>query len=78
MTSEDDSNGRLDLRRKEDSDFLHSIDSRRMVKMLFSSQEHYEYNLFLTFAYDMRKHFGTRPIREWLDINSWKKNHPKF
>ena len=67
MTAADDSVGGLDLRGKEDSDFLHSIDSRQMVKNLCSSQEYYEWDVFLTFTCNMRKHFGTRPIREWLD-----------
>ena len=26
----------------------------------------------------MRNNFGTRPIGQWLDINAWNKNYPKF
>ena len=78
MTSVDDSNGGLDLRVKEDSDFLYSIDSSQMVKILCLSQDHCEHDLFLTFECNMRNNFDTRPIREWLNINAWKNNYPNF
>ena len=64
MTAADDSVGGLDLRGKEDSNFLHLIDSRHMVKNLCSSQEWFQWDIFLTFTCNMRKYFGTKPIRE--------------
>ena len=78
MTSANDAVGGLDLRRKEDSNFLHSIDSRQMVKNLCASQEFFPWDIFLTFTCNMRKHFGTRPIREWLDNDEWKQYYPKW
>ena len=61
----------LDLRCKDDSDFLHSIDSRQMVKSVCAYQEYFQWNIFLTFTCNMIKKFGTKPIREWLDDNEW-------
>ena len=76
MTAANDSVGGLDLRGKEDSNFLHSIDSREMVKNLCSSQEFFEWDVFLTFTCNVRKHFGAKPMQEWLDNDEWKKSHP--
>ena len=71
--------GSLDLRGKDDSSFLHSIDSRQMVKNLCASQEYFQWDIFLTFTCNMRKHFGTKPIREWLDrIDEWTKHYPDW
>ena len=67
VTSSNTSAGGLDLRCKDDSNFLHSIDSRQMVKILCSSQEYFQWDISLTFTCNMRKYFGTKPIREWID-----------
>ena len=67
MTAAADAVGGLDLRAKDDSNFLHSVDSRQMVKNLCSSQKCFPFDLLLTFTCNMRKHFGTKPIRLWLD-----------
>ena len=48
-----------------------------MVKNLCSSQEFFEWDVFLTFTCNMRKHFGTKPIREWLDSDDeWTESYP--
>lgn len=78
MTAASDSVGGFDLRGKEDSSFLNSIDSRKIVLNLCASQEYFVWDFFLTFTCNMRKHFGTKPIREWLDGNSWEKYYPNF
>ena len=44
----------LSLRCKGDSNFLHSIDSHQMVKILCSSQEYLQQDLFLTFTCILR------------------------
>jgi len=49
MTATDDSVGGLDLRGKDNSNFLHSIDSRQMVKNLCSSQEFFQWDIFFNF-----------------------------
>ena len=64
MTASDDAIGSLDLRSRDDSEFLYSIDSRQIVKNLCESQEYYPWDIFLTFTCNMRKHFGTRVIKE--------------
>ena len=33
---------------------------------------------FLIFTCNMRKHFGTKPIKIWVDSGEWKKNIPNF
>ena len=72
MTSSNTAAGVLDLRCKDDSSFLHFIDSRQMVKMLCAFQEYFQWYIFLTFTCNMRKHFDTKPIFEWIDDNEWK------
>ena len=59
---------------KDDSNFLHSIDIRHMVKMLCAFQEYFQWDIFLTFTCNTRKHLGTKKIDEWLDDNEWKMN----
>jgi hypothetical protein len=78
MTSSNTAAGGLDLRGKDDSSFLHSIDSRQMVKNLCASQEYFQWDVFLTFTCNMKKHFGTKPIREWLDNDEWTKDYPDW
>ena len=78
MTSSNTAAGGLDLHGKDDSSFLHSIDSRQMVKNLCASQEYFQWDVFLTFTCNMRRHFGTKPIREWLDDNEWTKHYPDW
>ena len=55
MTSSNTTAGGLDLRCKDDSIFLHSIDSCQMVKNLCASQEYYQWDIFLTFTCNTRK-----------------------
>ena len=71
MYSSNTSVGGLDLRCKDDSNFIYSVDSRQMVRNLCASQEYFQWDIFLTFTCNMRKHFCTKPICEWLDYNEW-------
>ena len=64
MISVDDLDRGLELHRKEDSDFLHSINSYQIVKNLCLSQEYYEWDMFLKFTCNMRKYFSARLIHE--------------
>ena len=61
--------GGLNLRYKEGSNFIHSVDSRQMVKNVCASQEYFHWDIFLAFTCNMRKHSVTKPIREWIDDN---------
>ena len=69
MTSLKTAAGGLNLCCKDDSNFLRSIDIRQLVKILCTSQEYFQWRIFLTFTSNIRKHFGTKPICEWLDDN---------
>ena len=67
MTLSNTTAGGLYLPCKDDSNFLHYIDSRQMVKNLCASQEYFQWDIFLTFTCNMRNVFGIKQIREWLD-----------
>ena len=66
----------MDSCSKDDSKFIHSIGSHMMVKNLCASQEYFQWDIFLTFTCNMRKHFGTKPICECLDDNEWSIHFP--
>lgn len=70
--------GGLGLRGKGDSALLESIDSKAMVRNLCASQKWHPMDFFLTFTCNMKKHFGTKPIKEWLDSEDWKKFFPGY
>ena len=58
MTSSNTAAGELDLRCKDDSNFLHSIDSHQMAKHLCASQEYFQWDILLTFTFIIRKKIG--------------------
>ena len=70
--------GGLELRGKGDSSLLESIDSQAMVRNLCSSQIWHKMDVFLTFTCNMKKHFGTRVIKEWIEGDDWKKNFKDY
>ena len=74
MTSSNTVAGGLDLRCKDDSNFLHSIGSRNMVKNLCAPLEYFQWDIFPKFTCNTRKHSGTKPIFECLDDNEWTIN----
>ena len=78
ITSSKTAAGGLDLHCKYDSNFLHSIDSRHVVKLLCASQEYFQWYIFLVFTCNMRKKIGTKPISEWLDDNEWTMYFPHW
>ena len=78
MTSSNTAAVGLDLRCKNDSNIIHSIDSRHMIKILCASQEYFQWYIFLTFTFNTRKHFGTKPIREWIDDKEWTIYFPNW
>ena len=73
LTVGDDKIGGLSLRGQGDSSMLESFDSKAMVRNLCASQSYHNMTHFLTFTCNMRKHFGTMPIKEWVDNDIWKK-----
>ena len=78
MTSSNTAAGGMDLLCKDDSNFLHSIDSHHMVKNLCASQEYFQWDIFLKFTCNTRKKFGTKPIRECLYDNKWTIHFPNW
>ena len=74
LTVGDDKTGGLGLRGKGDSTLLESFDSKAMVRNLCSAQKYHKATHFCTNTCNMKKHFGTKPIKNWLDSNEWK-NH---
>lgn len=73
LTVGDDKTGGLGLRGQGDSSMLESFDSKAMVRNLCASQLYHNMSHFLTFTCNMKKHFGTKPIKEWLDSEMWKR-----
>ena len=69
--------GGLDLRCKDDSNFLHSIDSHHMVKILCAYKDYFQWDVLLIFTCNMKKN-DTKPIRKWLDNNEWKIYFPNW
>ena len=74
----DDKTGGLGVRGSGDSSMLESFDSKAMVRNLCASQRYHTMTHFLTFTCNMKKHFGTKPIKEWIDCREWKKMIPNF
>ena len=78
MTSSNTAANGLDLLSKDDSNFLHSIESRQMVKILCAPLEYFQWDIMTKFTCNMRESFGTKPIREWRDDIVWKINFPNW
>ena len=55
--------GDLGLRGSGDSSLLDSFDSKQMVRNLCASQQYHTMTHFLTFTCNMKKHFGTKDIK---------------
>ena len=50
-----------------------------MVKNLSSSEKYIgSFGFFITLTCNMKKHFGTKPVKEWIDSNEWQKNLKGF
>ena len=43
-----------------------------------SSQKYHKFDVFLIFICNMKSHFGTNPIKNWMDENEWENNYPTF
>lgn len=44
-----------------------SVDNRQMVRNLCASQKNNTHSHFLTFTCNQKLHFGTAPIKSWVD-----------
>ena len=43
-----------------------------------ASQKYHKFDVFLIFICNMKSHFGTNPIKNWMDENEWENNYPTF
>ena len=77
LTGEDDKGG-LGLRGKNDSNIHESIDSKQMVRNLCAAQKYIQSDFFVTYTCNQKKHFGTKPIKEWLDSEEWIHEYKDF
>ena len=79
LTASSDESGGLSLRGgNKESPLLDSIDSKQMIKNLMASQRYYPFDFFLSFTCNMKLHFGTKPIKAWIDGIEWCKNFYMF
>jgi predicted GIY-YIG superfamily endonuclease len=78
LTIGNDKTGGLGLRGKGDSSLLESVDNKQMVRNLCMSQKYVQWDHFLTHTCNMKTHFGTAPVKNWIDGNEWKKNFPGY
>lgn len=62
-----DRTGGLALRGKGDSTLSESVHNRQMVRNLCASQNHHMWSHFLTFTCNQKSHFGTVPIKSWVN-----------
>ena len=67
-----DKMGGLGIRDKGDSPLLGSVDNKSMVRNLCSSQQWHPMDVFLTFTCNMKKHFGTKMVKGWIDGGCWR------
>ena len=78
LTVGDDKTGGLGLRGKGDTNLFHSIDNKQMVRNLCFSQKYHQWDYFLTFTCNQKNHFGTSPIKNWIDNKGWTSHYPDY
>ena len=78
LTIGNDKTGGLAVRGKGDSSLLQSVDNKEMVRNLCFSQKYHKWDHFLTFTCSMKTHFGTAPVKNWIDGEEWKQHYPGF
>jgi hypothetical protein len=77
LTVDEDSESGLGVRGKStgDSAILESIDSKQMVKNLSSAEKFIDkFDFFITLTCNMKKHFGTKVVKNWIDSDGWKQH----
>ena len=68
----------LEANRKNNSSLHDSIDSKKMVKNLCSSQRYLQMTEFSTLICNQKKHYGIKNIKYWIDDIEWQKHFPYF
>ena len=49
-----------------------------MTRNLCASQKYHKWDHFLTFTCNAKQHFGTAPIKNWVDNCGWEKYYQDF
>ena len=62
----------LEVNGKDNTSLHDSIDSKKMVRCLCTSQVYHQMHYFLTFTCNQSKHFGTKMIKNWTDGTDWQ------
>ena len=78
LTVGEDKVGGLGMRGTKDSALEGTIDSSYICKGLCASQKYIKWSHFATYTDNQKKHFGTAPIREWIDRKGWSKSYPDY
>ena len=78
LTVGDDRSGGLCVRGQKDHSLLASVDNKQMVRNLCFSGKYIPWTHFLTFTCNQKNHFGTKPIKNWIDSEDWKSHYPNF
>ena len=70
LTASRDKSGGLSIHGGgNDYDILESVDSKQMITFLMARQKYHQFDMFVTFTCNKNLHFGTKPIKEWVDGN---------
>ena len=67
LTVAEDELGGLEVRQKNDSALLGSVNSKQVVRNLCASQKYHHMDFFITLTCNQKKHFGVAPIKNWID-----------
>ena len=75
---EDKSTSGMAVRDKGNTDLSESVDSRRMVMNLATSQKYIKYTWFLTKTCNQKEHPGLAHLHEWKNSMQWTKSIPGY
>ena len=68
----------MSVREQNHTKLSGSVDSRRMVMNLASSQKYIKYTWFLTFTANQSEHPGLSHLHEWKNSSKWTRNIPNY
>ena len=68
----------LSLCNRSEDRLYDSVDSKKMVRNLCSSQKYHKQTFFLTFTCNQKKHPGLRKLKTYIDSYEYKKYIPRY
>ena len=68
----------MSVRDKGHTTLNRSVNSRKMVLKLASSQKYIKYTWFLTFTANQSEHPGLSHLHQWKNSSDWQKNIPNY